>query len=885
MLKVTLEKAYEPKEVEKKWYSTWEDKGYFRARVEGDAPTYSMVIPPPNITGSLHMGHALNNTMQDILTRYHRMLGHRTLWMPGTDHAGIATQNVVERQLAENNLTRHQVGREKFVERVWEWREQSGGTIMHQLRKIGCSCDWSRERFTLDEGLSKAVREVFVRLYEEGLIYRGERLINWCPRCHTALSDLESPLEEEAGKLWHIKYPLEDGSGHLTVATTRPETMLGDTAVAVNPDDERYTDFIGKKVKLPLTDRLIPVIADEVVDVEFGTGALKITPAHDPADFETGQRHDLEMINILTTDGKINENGYAYEGLDRFDARRKVCEDLEEQGLLVKIDDHALSIPHCYRCHTIIEPFLSMQWFVKTKPLAEPAIEAVRSGRTRFVPENWTKTYYEWMNNIRDWCISRQIWWGHRIPAWYCDSCDEVIVARTDPDSCPKCGETELRRDEDVLDTWFSSALWPFSTMGWPDKTPELEIFYPTSVLITGFDIIFFWVARMMMMGLKFMDEVPFTDVYIHALVRDADGQKMSKSKGNVVDPLTMSDEYGTDAFRFTLAAMAAQGRDIRLDVKRIDGYRRFCNKLWNAARFALSYLNEDEKPSANDNLSLADRMILSKLAKVTAETKTAIDEYRFDAAANGLYQFVWHEFCDWYIELAKPALNSEDESVSAPAKSTLYLALETLLRLLHPIMPFITEEIWQKLPGTGESIMIADYPENDRFEIDEEAERTVDIARAAIVALRNIRAESNIKAGKRLVAYWRSDEPDSREAVTSIISYVLADREGRIESFESISEQDFALKLEEGAATAVAGPLTILVPFAGNIDMEEERKRLERELAKIEKDIATVNKKLSNEKFVAKAPAEVVTKEREKLNTLLSAKQTLDDSKSKLSV
>ncbi|TNF50989.1 MAG: valine--tRNA ligase, partial [Deltaproteobacteria bacterium] len=660
MMEETLNKGYEPHDVERKWYKKWEDDGRFCADEKSAKPHYSIVIPPPNVTGVLHMGHALNNTLQDILARWKRMCGCEVLWMPGTDHAGIATQNVVEKQLATEGLDRHAIGREEFIDRVWKWREESGGQIIEQLKRLGASCDWGRERFTMDDGLSKAVREVFVRLYEDDLIYRANRLINWCPRCHTALSDLEVEHEDKKGHLWHLRYPVPGTDRHLVVATTRPETMLGDTAVAVHPEDERYQDLIGKKVLLPLVNREIPIVADDYVDKEFGSGAVKITPAHDFNDFELGKRHDLEQINILDESGIINENGGPYQGQERYEARANVVADLENLDLLEKIDDYSNSVGECYRCKTVIEPYLSLQWYVKVGPLAEEAIKAVQQGDTRIIPQQWEKTYFEWMFNLQDWCVSRQIWWGHRIPVWYCEACEELTVTREDATACIHCGSTDIRQDTDVLDTWFSSALWPFSTMGWPEQTETLNKFYPTSCLVTGFDILFFWVARMMMMGHKFMDQVPFKDVYIHALVRDAQGQKMSKSKGNVIDPLHIVDEYGADAFRFTLTSFAAMGRDVKLSTDRIGGYRNFCNKLWNASRFTLMNL-EGFDPSGIDlsahELSDADRWILTRLEEASRQTNSTLDEYKFNEAASTLYAFTWHNFCDWYIEMAKDDL------------------------------------------------------------------------------------------------------------------------------------------------------------------------------------------------------------------------------------
>ena len=695
-----IDKVYDPKQVEQKWYRLWMEKGYFTAESESEKPSFSIVIPPPNVTGVLHMGHALNNTLQDIVVRFKRMSGFDTLWLPGTDHAGIATQNVVERELAKEGTCAETIGRDEFIKRVWEWKEKSGGLIIEQLMRLGASCDWSRQRFTMDEGLSRAVREVFVRLYEEGLIYRGNYIINWCPRCKTALSDVEVEHEETKGHLYYIKYPIAESGGFLTVATTRPETMLGDTAVAVNPADPRYASLIGKEVILPLVHKRIPIIGDAYVDMTFGTGALKITPGHDFNDFEIGKKHNLGVVKVIDDDGRMNEQALQYCGMDRFEARERIIEDLRAEGLLEKIEDYPLIIGRCYRCKTIVEPIVSLQWFVAMKPLAAAAIAAVRDHRVTIIPEMWEKVYFDWMENIKDWCISRQIWWGHRIPVWYCDKCNESYVSRQDVTECPKCGGP-ARQESDVLDTWFSSGLWPFSTLGWPDETCDLKTFYPTSLLVTGFDILFFWVARMIMMGLHFMGDVPFRHVYIHALVRDAAGKKMSKSKGNVIDPLLMIDQYGTDAFRFTFAMLAAQGRDILLSEERIEGSRNFVNKIWNAARLTVSLLeNVTFSPEAAPSAFLPDKWIRSRLQRVTKEVSEAIDTYRFSDAAHSLYGFVWHEFCDWYLELIKPNLYGKvtafDEGATA---STLYSTLIATLKLLHPFMPFVTEEIYQRLP------------------------------------------------------------------------------------------------------------------------------------------------------------------------------------------
>jgi len=861
----TLSKGYEPQQVEEKWYRSWEANGYFRADENSPKPHYSIVIPPPNVTGVLHMGHALNNTLQDVLCRWKRMTGHEVLWMPGTDHAGIATQNVVEKQLAAAGQDRHDLGRDSFVERVWQWREESGGQIINQLKRLGASCDWERERFTMDEGLSQAVREVFVKLYEEQLIYRANRLINWCPRCHTALSDLEVEHEDKRGHLWHLRYPVIDSDVQLVVATTRPETMLGDTAVAVNPEDQRYRELIGKQVLLPLVNREIPIIADDYVDMAFGSGAVKITPAHDFNDFEIGKRHDLEFINVLDESGVINENGGPYVGQERYEARANVVADLENQGLLEKIDDYANAVGECYRCKTVIEPYMSKQWYVAIKPLAEQAIKAVQQGDTRIVPAQWEKTYYEWMFNIQDWCISRQIWWGHRIPAWFCDDCDEITVSREDATVCAHCGSGNLRQETDVLDTWFSSALWPFSTMGWPERSATLQKFYPTSCLVTGFDILFFWVARMMMMGLKFMDQVPFKDVYIHALVRDAQGQKMSKSKGNVIDPLHVIDEYGADAFRFTLTAFAAMGRDIKLATERISGYKAFANKLWNAARFALMNLEEFAPVEAGLDgleLSLADQWILTRLQETAVATNQALEEYKFNDAASTLYAFTWHQFCDWYIELVKDDLYGDDPAVKKRAQTVLFTVLEQLLRLLHPLMPFITEEIWQALPGVRPvtSIMLADYPTGAGLPTAAEDAAKMEQLMDVIRAIRNIRGEMDVPPSKTVAAVF-----DCRSAASEA---VLRDGEGYIRTLARVADLQVGVGIEHPAqaATQIAGEVEIFLPLAGLVDVEEEEKRLEKEIAKVQKDVDFFKKKLSNEKFVANAPAAVLEKDRAKL-------------------
>ncbi|WP_305041051.1 valine--tRNA ligase [Geoalkalibacter sp.] len=860
-----LPKGYEPAQVEDKWYRQWEAGGCFHADENSPKPHYSIVIPPPNVTGVLHMGHALNNTLQDILARWKRMTGHEVLWMPGTDHAGIATQNVVEKQLAAQGQDRHALGREEFVARVWRWREESGGQIINQLKRLGASCDWQRERFTMDEGLSQAVREVFVRLYEEGLIYRDNRLINWCPRCHTALSDLEVEHDEKKSHLWHMRYPVQGTDLHIVVATTRPETMLGDTAVAVHPEDERYRDLIGKRVLLPLVKREIPIIADEYVDPQFGSGAVKITPAHDFNDFEIGKRHQLEFINIFDESGRINENGGPYQGQARGAARKAVVADLEAQGLLERIEDYKLAVGECYRCKTIIEPYLSKQWYVRVAPLAEQAIKAVQQGDTRIVPAQWEKTYFEWMFNIQDWCISRQIWWGHRIPAWFCDDCDQISVSREDLGVCAHCGGSNIRQESDVLDTWFSSALWPFSTMGWPEDTETLRKFYPTSCLVTGFDILFFWVARMLMMGLKFMGEVPFREVYIHALVRDAQGQKMSKSKGNVIDPLGVIDEYGADAFRFTLAAFAAMGRDIKLATERIAGYKAFANKLWNAARFALMNLEDFDPARAAlkpEELSLADQWILVRLGEAARAANKALEGYRFNEAANILYAFTWNGFCDWYIELIKDDLYGGDAARRARVQAVLFIVLEQLLRLLHPLMPFITEEIWQSLPGKRPTrfLMQAAYPLGEGLPENASGAARMEAIMEVIRAIRNIRGEMDVTPGRKISAVL-----DCKSAAAAAM---VAEGEAAIRTLAGLGELSFGVgsARPDKAATQVAGDVEVLLPMAGLIDVVEEEKRLAKEIAKVQKDVDFFAKKLANEKFVANAPAEVLEKDRGKL-------------------
>jgi valyl-tRNA synthetase len=866
MGKEALTKVYEPREAEARWYQYWLDHDFFHAADSSGKRPFSIVIPPPNVTGMLHMGHALNNVLQDIVVRYKRMQGYNALWMPGMDHAGIATQNVVEQELAKEGLTRHDLGREKFIERVWEWKAKYGGVIIHQLKRLGCSCDWSRERFTMDEGLSKAVREVFVRLYNDGLIYQGDYIVNWCPRCRTAISDLEVEYHQEAGHLWNIRYPFAEGEGGIVVATTRPETMLGDTAVAVNPEDERYRHLVGKEVILPLVNRRIPIIADEYVTKEFGSGAVKITPASDPNDFAIAGRHNLPIIRIMDDNAVINQNGGVYRGQDRYECRKNVVRDLEAGGYLVSTEPYAHNIGQCYRCKTDIEPAVSRQWFVKIAPLAKEAISAVVRGKTRIVPPSWEATYFEWMNNIRDWCISRQIWWGHRIPVWTCEGCGKVIVASQDPDHCPDCGGAKLRQEEDVLDTWFSSALWPFSTLGWPDNTEALKTFYPTSLLVTGFDILFFWVARMMMMGLYVMKDVPFHDVYLHALVRDEHGEKMSKSKGNSIDPLEMMDKFGTDAFRFTLAAFTAQGRDVRMSEERIEGYKYFINKIWNATRFSM--MNIEDLPAEatvrRADLSLADRWILSRLNRTVGEVTRGLDEYRFNDASAVVYQFVWHELCDWYLELIKPVLYGDRGGAGRlAAQVTLLTVLKTSLKLLHPFMPFLTEEIWQTLVADGTSIMVSSFPEVDEVLADPEAEREMGLVMEVITRIRNIRGEMNVAPSLKLkVTLAVPEEPlmaileTGRDTITNMANLEALTISGQVAE-------------PKGAATALAGSVRVYVFLAGVIDIAGEKARLEKELARVVKDLAFVAKKLANPEFLAKAAEAVVAKEKEKARGL----------------
>lgn len=872
MITGSLPKAYEFKEVERNCYSYWQRRGFFHADADSPKPPFSIVIPPPNVTGQLHMGHALNNVLQDVLCRFKRLKGYEVLWMPGTDHAGIATQNVVERQLGREGLSRHQLGRDAFLARVWEWKEKYGGIIINQLQHLGASCDWQRERFTMDEGLSRAVRQVFVQLYREGLIYRGKRMINWCPRCMTALANIEVEGEELAGRLYQVRYPLADGEGGLVVATTRPETMLGDTAVAVHPEDPRYAAFIGKTVLLPLLNRPLPVIADTYVDREFGTGALKITPAHDFNDFEIGRRHRLDLLQVIAENGLMTEAAGPYAGLERFACRRQIVDDLEKGGFLVASEDYQHRVGHCYRCKSVVEPMQSLQWFVATRPLAEQAMAAVRRGETKIIPSKWEKDYFGWLENVEDWCVSRQIWWGHRIPAWYCRACAAVTVALDNPAQCPTCGGDALEQDPDVLDTWFSSALWPFSTLGWPDATADLEKFYPTSVLVTGFDILFFWVARMMMMGLHFMRRVPFREVYVHALVRDVHGQKMSKSKGNVIDPLLIMDRYGTDALRFTLTALAVQGRDVKLSEERIEGYRHFVNKIWNASRLVLMNLEGAgtmaEVPQQFDGLS--HRWILSRLNRVIGAVEEALRDYHFNQYAQTLYHFVWHEYCDWYLEMIKPDLYGDDPVARESAQTLATTILGQVLLLLHPVMPFVTEELWQKLPRTTDSIMRAPFPTVDRARLDPVAEARMELIMGVVGGIRNIRGEMNVPPALRVDVVCLADgdaEVDLLRRHHDVI--VELARLGTLQV-----GRVGTLAKPRVAAGAVLQGVEVHVLLQDILDFAEEAGRLSKELGKLEKELNLVTKKLANEDFLAKAPPEVIAKEREK-ETRLGEKVT----------
>jgi valyl-tRNA synthetase len=851
--------VYNPEAEEEKWYRFWEENRLFHAEVKAGKQPFSIVIPPPNVTGQLHMGHALDNTLQDILIRFRRMQGYNSLWMPGTDHAGIATQIKVEEELAKEGANRYEIGREAFIDRVWEWKEKYGSRIITQLKRLGASCDWERERFTMDEGCSRAVREVFVSLYEKGLIYQGNRITNWCPRCNTALSDIEVEHEEKPGNLYHVRYPVEGLSDEfITVATTRPETILGDTAVAVHPEDARYKHLIGKRLVLPIVGRVLPVIGDEYVDPSFGTGAVKVTPAHDPNDFEMGLRHQLPEIVVINLDGTMAADTGKYAGMDRYECRQALVSDLKDLGYLVKIDEHTHSVGHCQRCVTVVEPLVSRQWFVKMQPLAKPAIEAVTSGRIQFVPERFTKIYINWLENIRDWCISRQIWWGHRIPAWYCE-CGEVIVSRDDVTKCPVCGGP-VRQDEDVLDTWFSSALWPFSTMGWPEETAELRHFYPTSVLVTGYDIIFFWVARMIFMGLEFQKEIPFRHVFIHGLVRDSQGRKMSKSLGNGIDPLEVIEKYGADTLRFTLVTGNTPGNDMRFYWERVESSRNFANKIWNASRFVLMNLEGFDPQTKPGEFTLADRWILSRYAHTVDEVTFNLERFELGEAARQLYEFIWNEFCDWYIELAKARLYNKEDAVSrSTAQYVLWYVLGNTLKLFHPFMPFITEAIWQHLPHEGTSIIAADWPAAEPALYHDEAESYMTTIMEAIKAIRNMRAEVNVPPGKKSeVILLAADEMQS--LIADNIQYFKS-----LAAAETVEVRSLAGAKPENAMTAVVSGIEIYLPLRGLIDIEKETARLRKEVDGLDKEIARIAGKLANPGFVAKAPPEVIDKERAK--------------------
>ena len=852
-----LAKTYDPQSVEDRLYKFWVDGGFFHAEIDPEKEPYTIVIPPPNITGQLHMGHALDNTLQDILIRFRRMQGRATLWLPGTDHASIATEAKIVASMAEEGLKKEDLGREKFLERAWDWKRTYGGRIVEQLKKLGSSCDWDRERFTLDEGCNKAVNEVFVRLYEKGLIYRGEKIINWCPTCLTSISEAEVEYEDQQGHFWHVRYPFSDGSGYMNIATTRPETLLGDTALAVNPNDERYKDVVGKTVILPLVKREIPVIADDYVEMDFGTGVVKITPAHDPNDFEVGLRHNLPVINVMTDDAKITDEYPKYAGMDRYEARKAIVADLEAEGALIKVEDYSHNVGACYRCHTTVEPRVSKQWFVKMEPLAKPAIKAVRDGEVKFIPERFDKIYYNWMENIKDWCISRQLWWGHRIPAWYCADCGETIVAKEEPTVCSKCGCTHLDRDEDTLDTWFSSALWPFSTLGWPESTEDLKYFYPTNTLVTGYDIIFFWVARMIFSALEYTGEVPFDTVLIHGIVRDAQGRKMSKSLGNGVDPLLEIEKYGADALRFSLATGNSPGNDMRYIPEKVESSRNFANKLWNASRFILMNLPEDQKaPYLPDDLSLEDKWVLSKYNNLVKDVTENLDKFEIGVAVQKLYDFIWDIFCDWYIELSKVRLNSEDEKAADTARAVLVYVMTGMLQLLHPFMPFITEEIWQSLPHEGESIMISKWPEYSKdleFTAEEaEFERIV----KGIRAIRVRRNEMNVPPSRKAKVIIESAYGDTFESGAVFFKRL---------AYASEVEINVA-NVDPSAVTIITDDAKIYMPLGDLIDFEAERARLNKERDAVLKDIRFVENKLNNPGFVSKAPEKVVAEQRKNL-------------------
>ena len=845
-----LAKTYDPQEVEDRIYDFWLNGGYFHATVDPEKKPYTIVIPPPNITGQLHMGHAMDETLQDILIRWRRMQGYSALWLPGTDHASIATEAKIVEAMRQEGLTKEDLGREKFLERAWAWKEKYGGRIVEQLKKLGSSCDWERERFTMDEGCNKAVREVFVRLYNKGLIYRGERIINWCPHCKTSISDAEVEFAEKDGNFWHIRYPFKDGSGYLELATTRPETMLGDTAVAVHPDDPRYKDIVGKMLILPLVGREIPVIADTYVEQDFGTGVVKITPAHDPNDFEVGLRHNLEIINVMNDDGSINENGGKFAGMPGLEARKQIVKELEEQGFLVRIEPIKHNVGSCYRCHTVVEPRVSKQWFVKMEPLAKPAIECVRDGRVRFIPERMEKIYFNWMENIKDWCISRQLWWGHRIPAWYCEDCGETIVAMDAPHTCPKCGSEKLHQDEDTLDTWFSSALWPFSTLGWPDQTEDLKYFYPTDTLVTGYDIIFFWVARMIFSGMEHMGEPPFKTVFIHGLIRDAQGRKMSKSLGNGIDPLEVIAQYGADALRFTLVTGNSPGNDLRFSQEKVEASRNFANKIWNASRFILMNIDGHDVPNQlPEKLALEDKWIVNQFNQVVKEVTDNLEHFEIGIAVQKLYDFLWDELCDWYIEIAKIRLQSSDESAAQTARQVLVWVMTGTLQLLHPFMPYITEEIWQSLPHEGESIMVSKWPVYEEAHCFQQAASDMQSIMDVIRAVRNRRSEMNVPPSRKTHLYIATAAEKVFQEGAPIIERL---------AFANGVEIGPAFEIE-GAVNIVTSGAKAYIPMDELVDKKAELARLTKELESAQKQYATTQQKLSNEKFLSKAPENVV--------------------------
>ena len=870
-----LATKYDPKEVEERTYKKWEESGYFHAKADPDKKPYTIVMPPPNITGQLHMGHALDCTLQDILIRFRRMQGYSALWLPGTDHAAIATEAKIVAAMKEDGVTKDDIGRDGFMERAWAWKAEYGGRIEKQIRKMGASCDWERERFTMDEGCSKAVKEVFIELYEKGLIYRGERIINWCPNCKTSISDAEVEYEEQAGKFWHLRYPFKDGSGYIELATTRPETLLGDTAVAVNPNDERYKDKIGKTLILPLVGREIPLVGDEYVDMEFGTGVVKITPAHDPNDFEVGLRHNLPVLNVLTDDAKIVDEYEKYAGMDRYKAREAIVKDLDEGGYLIKVEDHAHNVGTCYRCSTTVEPRVSKQWFVKMKPLAQPAIDAVKSGETKFVPERFEKIYFHWLENIRDWCISRQLWWGHRIPAYYCDDCGEVVVSADTPTKCPKCGCTHLTQDPDTLDTWFSSALWPFSTLGWPDDTDDLKYFYPTNTLVTGYDIIPFWVMRMMFSGIEQTGKAPFDTVLIHGLVRDSQGRKMSKSLGNGVDPLLEIEKYGADALRFTLATNNAPGNDMRYVPERVEASRNFANKIWNAARFVLMNLDDNEAaPHIPDTLKTEDKWILHLYNELVRDITTNLDKFELGLAVQKLYDFIWDIFCDWYIEIAKIRLYGDDEADKQNAKDMLVFVFSNTMKLLHPFMPFITEEIWLTLPHDGESIMISQFPEYDNSLCYEAESAEFERVMTVIRAIRTRRSEMNVAPSKKAAIFIATENGKAFCDCAPIIEKLAYGSKVSVaDSFEV-----------ENSVSIVTNDAKIYIPLGELVDFEAERKRLLKEKEADEKKLAQINAKLNNEGFLAKAPQAVIEKQRAEQAALTEKLSNIEQSLAKLS-